>query len=58
MIKNIIFDLDDTLLDFKRGEYEGVRDILESQHVPNLEVAFEYYLAMVHKSRIRTKISE
>ncbi|WP_294977084.1 YjjG family noncanonical pyrimidine nucleotidase [uncultured Leuconostoc sp.] len=46
MIKNIIFDLDDTLLDFKRGEYEGVRDILASQHVPDLEVAFEYYLAL------------
>ncbi|AEJ30986.1 MULTISPECIES: YjjG family noncanonical pyrimidine nucleotidase [Leuconostoc] len=46
MIKNIIFDLDDTLLDFKRGECEGVRDILASQHVPDLEVAFEYYLAL------------
>lgn len=46
MIKKIIFDLDDTLLDFKRGEYEGVRNILESQHVPNLEVAFEYYRAL------------
>ena len=34
MIKNIIFDLDDTLLDFQRGEYEGVRSILKTPVPP------------------------
>lgn len=46
MIKNIIFDLDDTLLDFKRGEYEGVRDILIAQGVTDLELAFKYYVKL------------
>ncbi|KAA8325302.1 noncanonical pyrimidine nucleotidase, YjjG family [Leuconostoc carnosum] len=43
MIKNIIFDLDDTLLDFKRGEYEGVREILKKQGAIDLDRAFTNY---------------
>ncbi|WP_349549896.1 YjjG family noncanonical pyrimidine nucleotidase [Leuconostoc pseudomesenteroides] len=43
MIKNIIFDLDDTLLDFQRGEYEGVRSILKNAGVPDIEEAFKIY---------------
>lgn len=43
MIKNIIFDLDDTLLDFQRGEYEGVRSILKNAGAPDIEEAFKIY---------------
>ncbi|MGO3624421.1 MAG: YjjG family noncanonical pyrimidine nucleotidase [Leuconostoc falkenbergense] len=43
MIKNIIFDLDDTLLDFQRGEYESVRSILKNAGAPNIEEAFKIY---------------
>ncbi|MGO3411711.1 MAG: YjjG family noncanonical pyrimidine nucleotidase [Leuconostoc falkenbergense] len=43
MIKNIIFDLDDTLLDFQRGEYESVRSILKNAGAPDIEEAFKIY---------------
>lgn len=43
MLKNIIFDLDDTLLDFKRGEYEGLRDIFIAQGIKDLDKVFQTY---------------
>lgn len=43
MLKNIIFDLDDTLLDFTRIEREGVYKILENKGIESLDAGFKKY---------------
>lgn len=44
MIKNVIFNLDDTLLDFDRGEVEGVKAILKENGITDTDVGFKTYL--------------
>ncbi|WP_283680092.1 YjjG family noncanonical pyrimidine nucleotidase [Lentilactobacillus sp. Marseille-Q4993] len=44
MIKNVIFDLDDTLLDFERGEIEGVTTILKENGVTDIKHGLDTYL--------------
>ncbi|MCP0887861.1 YjjG family noncanonical pyrimidine nucleotidase [Ligilactobacillus sp. WILCCON 0076] len=44
MVKNVIFDLDDTLLDFDRGEVEGVKAILKENGVTDIDLGFKTYL--------------
>jgi putative hydrolase of the HAD superfamily len=44
MIKYAIFDLDDTLLDFQRGEHEGLTKILTKYGVTNLQQGMDTYL--------------
>lgn len=43
MYKFLIFDLDDTLLDFQTGEHEGLVNVLTSAKVPNLDDALREY---------------
>ena len=43
-----IFDLDDTLLDFTRGEKEGITAILKKYGVTDLEHGLQVYLAHNH----------
>lgn len=43
MIKNILFELDDTLLDFKRSEAQAVTEALESMGVCVTEYTFSRY---------------
>ncbi|WP_338231810.1 hypothetical protein [Companilactobacillus muriivasis] len=49
MIKYMIFDLDDTILDFHKGEVEGVTKILKQQGVVNVQKALQSYLALNKK---------
>jgi len=49
MIKYMIFDLDDTILDFHKGEVEGVTQILKQQGVVNVQKALQSYLALNKK---------
>lgn len=44
MLKYVIFDLDDTLLDFQADEQVSLTTILSRYHVPDLAVAKERYL--------------
>lgn len=46
MKKYAIFDLDDTLLDFARGEQEGVSAILNQYGAPDIPAAITTYLAL------------
>lgn len=46
MFKYIIFDLDDTLLDFDRGESEGIHQILKQYGVNDVEQGFQAYLSV------------
>lgn len=43
MYKYLIFDLDDTLLDFQTGEHEGLVNVLTTAGVPDLSVALAEY---------------
>lgn len=43
MSKYIIFDLDDTLLDFQKGEVEGVKKILKTNGVADIHQGFSTY---------------
>lgn len=43
MYKYLIFDLDDTLLDFQTGEHEGLVNVLTTVGVPDLSVALAAY---------------
>lgn len=43
MYKYLIFDLDDTLLDFQTGEHEGLINVLTSVQVPDLDDALREY---------------
>jgi len=45
----MIFDLDDTILDFHKGEIEGVTKILQQQGVPDVQKALQSYLALNKK---------
>ncbi len=49
MIKYMIFDLDDTILDFHKGEIEGVTQILKQQGVPDVQSALQAYLSLNKK---------
>lgn len=49
MIKYAIFDLDDTLLDFKRGEQEGVENILSKYGVQDVSKGMTTYLKINHQ---------
>ncbi|MFC6274168.1 YjjG family noncanonical pyrimidine nucleotidase [Levilactobacillus tangyuanensis] len=44
MKKYVIFDLDDTLLDFDRGEVEGIQHLLKAYHAPDVQTGFRTYL--------------
>lgn len=44
MYKNIILDLDDTLLDFYKGEVDGVKTILTENGIEDIELGFQEYL--------------
>ncbi|WP_429971074.1 YjjG family noncanonical pyrimidine nucleotidase [Fructilactobacillus sp. Tb1] len=44
MYKYVIFDLDDTILDFHRGEIEGVTAILKEYKVPDIELGLKKYI--------------
>ncbi len=44
MYKNIIFDLDDTLLDFYKGEVDGVTSILKENGIDDIDLGFQTYL--------------
>ncbi|WP_125566365.1 YjjG family noncanonical pyrimidine nucleotidase [Companilactobacillus insicii] len=46
MFKYIIFDLDDTLLDFHRGEIEGIHKILEQQGIQDIDQGLQTYLSI------------
>lgn len=48
MKKYAIFDLDDTLLDFTRGETEGVTSILKTHGAPDVQAALQTYLGINH----------
>ncbi|WP_204120641.1 MULTISPECIES: YjjG family noncanonical pyrimidine nucleotidase [Levilactobacillus] len=48
MKKYAIFDLDDTLLDFTRGETEGVTAILNQYGAPDVPAAMNTYLTINH----------
>ena len=48
MKKYAIFDLDDTLLDFTRGETEGVTAILNQYGAPDVSAAMDTYLTINH----------
>ena len=37
MYQNVLFDLDDTLLDFQSGQQAGITKILQSQGVQDIE---------------------
>lgn len=43
MYKYLIFDLDDTLLDFQTGEHEGLVNVLTTAGVPDLSAALAEY---------------
>lgn len=49
MIKYAIFDLDDTLLDFKRGEREGLTKIMTKYGVSDLKQGFDTYTKINHQ---------
>ncbi|KRN02290.1 HAD superfamily hydrolase [Levilactobacillus senmaizukei DSM 21775 = NBRC 103853] len=49
MKKYVIFDLDDTLLDFNRGEVEGIRQLLREYQVPDVSAGFQTYLQVNHQ---------
>ncbi|CAJ1188310.1 YjjG family noncanonical pyrimidine nucleotidase [Companilactobacillus nantensis] len=49
MMKYMIFDLDDTVLDFHRGEMEYVTEILRQQNVPDVNQAMKAYLKLNKK---------
>lgn len=49
MIKYVIFDLDDTILDFHKGEIEGVSKILKQQGAPDVQKALKAYLELNKK---------
>lgn len=49
MYKYLIFDLDDTLLDFQTGEHEGLQKVLTSAGVPDLTDAMTQY-AVINRS--------
>jgi len=49
MIKYVIFDLDDTILDFHKGEIEGVSKILKQQGAPDVQKALQAYLELNKK---------
>ena len=38
MYQNVLFDLDDTLLDFQAGQQAGITKILQSQGVQDLSL--------------------
>ncbi len=44
MFKNIIFDLDDTILDFTRGEIEGVTKILKKNGINDIDHGLATYM--------------
>ncbi|WP_334329211.1 YjjG family noncanonical pyrimidine nucleotidase [Companilactobacillus sp. HBUAS59699] len=46
MFKYVIFDLDDTLLDFSRGEREGVQKILKEHGIKDIDHGFQIYLSI------------
>lgn len=49
MIRNVIFDLDDTILDFHRGEMEYIDEIFHQQGVPDITAAKTAYLKLNKK---------
>lgn len=49
MSKYIIFDLDDTLLDFQKGEVEGVKKILKTNGVADIHQGFSTYQTINQK---------
>lgn len=49
MYKYLIFDLDDTLLDFQTGEHEGLLNVLKSVGVSDIQVAMGEY-AKINRS--------
>jgi putative hydrolase of the HAD superfamily len=49
MIKYAIFDLDDTLLDFKRGEREGLTNIMTKYGVSDLQKGISTYTKINRK---------
>ncbi|RRK11333.1 noncanonical pyrimidine nucleotidase, YjjG family [Lactiplantibacillus garii] len=49
VLKYVIFDLDDTLLDFQAAEQSSLKTILTRYHVPDLTVAKRCYLAHNHQ---------
>ncbi|MGX6427925.1 YjjG family noncanonical pyrimidine nucleotidase [Levilactobacillus yonginensis] len=48
MLKYAIFDLDDTLLDFTRGENEGITHLLKKYGVTDIQAGFKTYLNINH----------
>ncbi|MCF7522763.1 hypothetical protein L3X07_04140 [Levilactobacillus brevis] len=48
MKKYAILDLDDTLLDFKRGETVGIQRILQENGVSDLTAGLQTYLQINH----------
>lgn len=56
MLKYVIFDLDDTLLDFDAAEQASLTAILTKYHVPDLALAKRTYLA--HNRRVWEKIEQ
>ncbi|MCT8399287.1 noncanonical pyrimidine nucleotidase, YjjG family [Weissella cibaria] len=43
MYKHLIFDLDDTLLDFRKGEAVGLLNVFRDHEVPDVRQAFDKY---------------
>ena len=48
MLKYVIFDLDDTLLDFSRGEHEGILNLLKKYGITDLQHGLQVYQAHNH----------
>ncbi|WP_125588012.1 YjjG family noncanonical pyrimidine nucleotidase [Companilactobacillus jidongensis] len=46
MYKYVIFDLDDTLFDFHRGEVEGVRKLMKQEGVQHVDQGLQIYLSI------------